>query len=199
VSADVERFDRRAESYDRGPLGRWHRLVSERAAGLALAAAPDARRVLDVGCGTGVLLGLLAQRLPAATLLAGVDPAPGMVERSRARLAGERRVRVEEASAEALAFAAGELDLVVSVLSFDHWSDQERGLAECARVLAPAGRLLLVDLFAGWLALVQRRRPARAPRRAEALLAGAGLRHVGWSDVYRLGPLPLVRAAVARR
>jgi ubiquinone/menaquinone biosynthesis C-methylase UbiE len=41
----------------------------------------------------------------------------------------------------------GSFDLVVSVTSFDHWSDQQAGLAECHRVLVPGGRLVLVDQF----------------------------------------------------
>ena len=40
----------------------------------------------------------------------------------------------------------------MSTTSFDHWSDQQAGLRECARVLVPGGRLMLVDLFSLWLA-----------------------------------------------
>ena len=41
----------------------------------------------------------------------------------------------------------GSFDLVVSVTSFDHWSDQLAGLRECHRVLVPGSHLVLVDQF----------------------------------------------------
>jgi SAM-dependent methyltransferase len=46
---------------------------------------------------------------------------------------------------------AATFDLVVSTTSFDHWADQQAGLAECARVLAPGGCLVLADLFSALL------------------------------------------------
>jgi ubiquinone/menaquinone biosynthesis C-methylase UbiE len=191
---DVDAFDRRAESYDRGPLGTWHRLVVERTASIALAAVATPTRVLDVGCGTGLLLELLAARLPETVELAGVDPAQGMVARSRERLVGDRRVAVEHAAAELLPFDAGSFDLMVSSMSFDHWKDQPAGLAECRRVLRDDGRLVVADLLAGWLG---RRRRARTVPRASRLFPDAGLRPLGWERVYDLGPLRLVQAVVA--
>jgi len=41
--------------------------------------------------------------------------------------------------------------LEVSTTSFDHWRDQQRCLAECARVLEAKGGLVLADLFSPWL------------------------------------------------
>src|SRR4051794_20195760 len=71
---DVRRFDRRASAYDEGGLGEWHRRITRRAADVVLSAAPGATRILDVGCGTGMLLALLAEEAPHALELAGVDP-----------------------------------------------------------------------------------------------------------------------------
>ena len=183
-------FDRRAATYERGRLGDWHLLIAHRVADMALSAAPAPGRVLDVGCGTGALLRRLVARLPHAEL-AGVDPAPRMLAEARKRLNG---VRLEEAAAERLPFADASFDLVVSVMSFDHWADQALGLAECARVLRPGGGLVLGDLFASWL-LPSRRRP----RRATAHLTRAGFREPTWQRVYNLGPFPLVQAASAAR
>ena len=164
--------------------------MARRVAELALAAVPAPGRVLDVGCGTCALLGLLAARLPGAEL-AGVDPAPRILAAARKRLDG---VRLEQAAAERLPFADGSFDLVVSAMSFDHWADQALGLAECARVLRFGGRLVLADLFAAWLLP-----PRRAPRSATALVVRAGFRAPSWQRVYELGPLPLVQAALAVR
>jgi SAM-dependent methyltransferase len=148
---EVERFDRRAFSYDEGWLGEWHRLVAERSALVALSAMSLPTRVLDVGCGTGVLLRALAARLPGSVELIGVDPAPSMLAKARAGNGEDGRVRYEHATAEALPFEPASFDLVVSTLSFDHWSNQRAGLLECARVLRDEGRLVLADLFAAWL------------------------------------------------
>src|ERR1700761_3386509 len=87
---DVAAFDRRAPGYESGRLGRMHHEIADRALRLARAAAPDARRVLDVGCGTGSLLRSLAERLPEATALHGVDAAPAMIEAATAAAARER-------------------------------------------------------------------------------------------------------------
>jgi hypothetical protein len=68
---DVRAFDERAASYESGVLGQLHRDISSRVADLALSLGPAHRRVLDVGSGTGYLLGLLAGRLPETEELTG--------------------------------------------------------------------------------------------------------------------------------
>ena len=72
-------------------------------------------------------------------------------------------------TAEQLPWPAATFDLVVSTTSFDHWADQRAGLAQCARVLAPGGCLVLADLFSVLLLptlLAGRRDKARTRRRA---------------------------------
>ncbi|HEY2551079.1 MAG TPA: class I SAM-dependent methyltransferase, partial [Streptosporangiaceae bacterium] len=143
---DVAAFSERAPGYDRGWRGRMHHQIADGTADLALTCVPAPRRVLDVGCGTGYLLGRLAARAPQAEVLAGIDAAPAMVEVAAAAAADDR-LRFVVATAEHLPWPAAAFDLVVSTTSFDHWADQRAGLAECARVLAPGGCLVLADLF----------------------------------------------------
>ena len=71
-----------------GWLGRLHHQIADRTADLALTLTPAPRRILDVGCGTGYLLRQLAARCPQAEL-AGIDPAPAMIEAARAAAVGE--------------------------------------------------------------------------------------------------------------
>ena len=100
--------------------------------------------------------------------------------------------------AEQLPYADASMDLVVSSTSFDHWSDQGAGLAECARVLRPSGYLVLVDQFSQWLIptlAVSRRGKARTRRRATALLLGAGFDRPDWHHLYAV----IINAAVATR
>lgn len=78
----------------------------------------------------------VAKRFPRADL-SGVDPAPGMVEAARKAWRGDRPARFVQAAAEHLPFEGGEFDLVTSTVSFHHWQDQQAGLNEIGRVLAP--------------------------------------------------------------
>jgi ubiquinone/menaquinone biosynthesis C-methylase UbiE len=115
-----------------------------------------------------------------------------MVEVARS-LNTDPRLEFTIGVAEALPYRDASFDLVVSTTSFDHWRDQARGLAECARVLAPGGHLLLADLFSRWLAptlLGSRRGKARTRSRATRILVDAGFAVAAW---HRL-ETPLIAA-----
>jgi ubiquinone/menaquinone biosynthesis C-methylase UbiE len=194
---DVAAFDERAPGYESGWLGKLHHDIADRTAELALSCCPAPRRILDVGCGTGYLLRQLAARVPAAAELAGIDAAPAMIETARAAARGDR-LRFSAGVAERLPFAAETFDLVVTTTSFDHWADQQAGLAECARVLTPGGQLVLADLFSAWLwptILLGRRDRARTKLRATRLLAAAGFRAPQWHDLYAV----IIQAVTATR
>ena len=183
---DVAAFGERAQGYDEGWRGELHHQIADRTADLALACVPAPRRVLDVGCGTGYLLGRLAARAPRAEALAGIDAAPAMIAVAAAA-ATDSRLRVAVGAAERLPWPAGTFDLVVSTTSFDHWADQRAGLTECSRVLAPGGCLILADLFSALLLptlLAGRRGKARTKRRATQLVTAAGLRSPQWHRLY---------------
>ncbi len=185
---DVQAFHDRAETYEDGWRGRMHHDIAARTADLALSSGDAPRRVLDVGCGTGYLLRLLATRIPEAEKLFGIDATVGMVAAAKS-MANDPRLSFSEGVAEKLPFPDESFDLVVSSTSFDHWEDQGAGLGECARVLASSGHLVLTDLFSPLLLptlLVARRDRARTKHRAEALLKSAGFRTVTRHGLYSL-------------
>jgi SAM-dependent methyltransferase len=111
-----------------------------------------------------------------------------MIE-AAAQSARGKRLRFSIGAAERLPYPGSSFDLVVSTTSFDHWSDQQAGLRECARVLMPGGHLMLVDLFSLWLIptlIGDRRRKARTRRRAGQLLSAAGFKSIAWHDLYAI-------------
>lgn len=194
---DVAAFDDRARSYDQGWRGRLHHAISNRTAALAAATVAAPQRVLDVGCGTGYLIRVLAGHYPRAQELAGIDAASNMIQAAKS-INDDERLTFVTGVAEQLPYADASMDLVVSSTSFDHWSDQGAGLAECARVLRPGGHLVLVDQFSQWLIptlAVSRRGKARTRRRATALLLGAGFDRPDWHHLYAV----IINAAVATR
>jgi ubiquinone/menaquinone biosynthesis C-methylase UbiE len=194
---DIAAFGERAQRYDQDWRGRLHHQIADRTADLALRCVPAPRQILDVGCGTGYLLGQLAARAPQAGALAGIDAAPAMIEVARSA-ATDGRVRFVVGTAERLPWPDRTFDLVVSTTSFDHWADQRAGLAQCARVLAPGGYLVLADLFSVLLLptlLAGRRGKARTKRRATQLLTAAGLCSPQWHRLYTV----IIQAATASK
>ncbi|MDX7999377.1 class I SAM-dependent methyltransferase [Xenorhabdus sp. Reich] len=99
------------------------------------------RSILDIGCGTGVLLEHLHTRWPQADCI-GIDPASGMVEEATKR---RPFARFLVGMAEELAFPSDSIDLVVCSMSFGHWYDKSAGLHEIRRVLHANGLFCLIE------------------------------------------------------
>jgi SAM-dependent methyltransferase len=93
-------------------------------------------RVLEIGAGTGLNL----EHYPAGSDVTYTEPSPHMAKRLRAR-----GVDVIEAAAEALPFADGSFDTVVSTLVLCTVPDVPASLREIRRVLARGGRLLFLE------------------------------------------------------
>lgn len=157
------------------------RVPYARLAGLAGVAPGE--RVLDVGCGTGSLA-LAAQALVGtAGTVCGIDASAPMIERAM-RKARQRGVPVDFrlGRAEALPFADGSFDAVYGTLMLHHLprSVRRRCVTEMARVVAPGGRVLVVDYHAssvrhdGWLARLHRHGTV-AVEEVQSLLTDAGL------------------------
>jgi SAM-dependent methyltransferase len=194
---DREAFYERAADYETGWLGAMLHEIADRTVRLARAETREPEHVLDVGCGTGYLLRRLASRCPGAGELVGVDPAAAMITTAQSA-ADDERLTFSVATAEQLPFPDGAFDLVVSTTSFDHWSDQRAGLVECARVMKPDARLVLVDQFSLWLSptlIAGRRGKARTKTRANALLSATGFRSIVWHDLYSV----IIKAVTASR
>lgn len=147
----VEAVWERGGPYERY-VGRWSRLVARQF--LDRLAAPAGLGWLDVGCGTGALTAAVAER-GAPARLAGIDPAAGFLELARERLGGA--AELYRGDAQALPFADGAFDRVVSGLVLNFVPDQPRAVAEMARVTRPGGAAALyVWEYAGGMELMRR-------------------------------------------
>lgn len=97
------------------------------------------RAVLDVGCGTGLLLARIGEELPEARVV-GCDFSAGMLTQARGRDTGATLV---QGDATALPFRDASFEALVSTEAFHWFPDQRAALTEFRRVLVPGGRLLL--------------------------------------------------------
>lgn len=100
-------------------------------------------RVLDVGCGTGVVTRLAAQRVDPGGTVAGLDVNPGMLAVAKSVTSRAAAIEWHEASADAMPFADGSFEVVLCQMSLQFVPDRLRALREMHRVLAPGGRLAL--------------------------------------------------------
>lgn len=107
---------------------------------LGVAAVAPGHRVLDVGCGTGILTRAAARRVGGEGHVVGLDPNPGML--SVARRSAEP-IEWREGAAESLPFEDGSFHRVLSQFAAMFFTDAETAISEMARVLAPSGRMAI--------------------------------------------------------
>jgi ubiquinone/menaquinone biosynthesis C-methylase UbiE len=114
--------------------------------GESLCEAVDLRggqRVLDVACGNGNATLAAARRFADVT---GVDYVPALLAAAQRRAAAEGlAVELHEGDCEALAFADGAFDVVLSTFGCMFAPDQERTASELVRVCRPGGRIGLAS------------------------------------------------------
>ena len=99
--------------------------------------------VLDVASGDGVLAELLAPRARSVTC---VDASEAVVDAARRRLRGRANVAVEVGDMHALPFDDASFDVVVLMNGLTFTTRPEAVIQELARVLRPAGQLLVTTL-----------------------------------------------------
>jgi len=141
-------FTEIASDYDRvnrvislGLIDRWrYRLVSEME-------FMEGSSILELGCGTGKLTRLIAERLGEGRVL-GVDLTPGMVEIARRTLPAEYEDLVDFSigAGENLDLESNSFDLVTSAFTLRNVKDLEKVISEMKRVVKPGGQVYSLEL-----------------------------------------------------
>lgn len=171
------------------------------------------QRVLDVGCGTGILAREIASRIGSMGRVVGIDPAPGMLA-----LAKQRAPSVEwrQGVAESLPFPDQSFEAVVSQFALMFFTDRPQALREMLRVLAPGGRLAVavwgsldnMPAYAAEVALLNRMAgqqaadALRAPfvlgnrKVLAALFAEAGVATTGITTIQGTAQFPSIQTMV---
>lgn len=138
-------WDALADSYDEAKARR--HVYAEALYGLVGGSVlPDARRVLDVGCGTGQLLGRL--RVQAGV---GVDASAKMIEQARQRFRQRSELAFKVADATAVG-GLGPFDVVVSADLLEHVPDWRAVVAAMVQACAPGGIIVIATPSPKWAA-----------------------------------------------
>jgi len=101
-----------------------------------------ATRVLDIACGTGLLLKSLAER-PDHPELAGIDRVPAMLDIAKANIG--QQATLLEGEAEHLPFDDAGFDLITTSNALHYFTDVTAALQEMRRVISPGGNLVITD------------------------------------------------------
>jgi ubiquinone/menaquinone biosynthesis C-methylase UbiE len=130
-------YDAFSEGYDRNRDRGYHKLIDDQAAELVRRVG-ERKELLEVGCGTGLVLERTARFARRAV---GIDLSPGMLSRAR-----QRGLDVHEASATSLPFADASFDVAYSFKVLSHVPQLDVALAEMLRVVRPGGHLVF-DIY----------------------------------------------------
>jgi ubiquinone/menaquinone biosynthesis C-methylase UbiE len=132
-ASNQDYYDAFANRYDEGRDEGYHRLIDDQAAALVQRVGTD-RDVLEVGCGTGLILQRVARFARTAK---GVDLSPGMLEHAR-----RRGLDVVEGSATDLPLPDACVDVAYSFKVLAHIPDLDACLREMTRVVRSGGHVV---------------------------------------------------------
>jgi demethylmenaquinone methyltransferase/2-methoxy-6-polyprenyl-1,4-benzoquinol methylase len=176
--------------------GAWYRRRALGTAGLL----PGAR-ALDIATGTGLVARAAARAVGPAGRVVGLDPSRGML--------GQQRVlpnlSLVQAPGEGLPFARGAFDFVSLGYGLRHIADLNALFGECARVLKPGGRLLVLEFgrprseMGAWLGRLYLKGLVPAISRLTTGSRGAEqVMRYCWDTVEQAVPPEAVVAAIGR-
>ena len=122
-------------------------VVAQRRAVIAALAPAPGERVLDLGCGPGYLAAEIASAVGSGGCVHGIDTSDSMLAIAAARHHPPGAAPVDLGTGDALALPLpdGAVDAVVCTQVYEYVADMPAALAEARRVLAPGGRIVILD------------------------------------------------------
>ncbi|MGA9749587.1 MAG: methyltransferase domain-containing protein [Nocardioides sp.] len=140
---------------------------------LRIAGVTSGMRVLDVGCGTGVVARAALDHVGAGGAITGLDLNPGMLDVARGQASAVTWV---QGAAEDMPFEDDAFDAVVSHFALMFFSDRDVALSEMSRVARPGAPVAVVtwaglDMTPGYAAMVDLLQRLFGSGRADALRA----------------------------
>jgi len=138
-------------------------VVVQRARVLDALALARNERVLDLGCGPGLLALEMAHRVGMQGEVQGIDASPSMIALATRRCYGKSWVQIARGDVSWLPYPDAHFDAAVCTQVYEYVSDIECALRELHRVLRPGGRAVIVDT--DWESCVWRSSDAERMRR----------------------------------
>ncbi len=141
-------FTEIANDYDRvnriislGQIDRWRRRL------VSVMEIPERGSILDLGCGTGKLTRLIANKVNNGKIL-GIDLTPEMIEIARNRLPAEYKNTVDFSlgAGEDLDLPSDSFDVVTSAFTLRNVDDLKKVISEMRRVVKPGGKVYSLEL-----------------------------------------------------
>ena len=146
----VDVFEEIAEYYDKmngimsiGMVKGWHRFMFKKAGDIS------GKKVCEVGCGTGEISFMAAERVGKDGEVIGVDITPGMLAMARKKMATldlPKDVDFREGDALNMQFDDNTFDLVTSGYMLRNVTDIQQAVNEMYRILKPNGKCIVAEL-----------------------------------------------------
>lgn len=143
-------FEEIAEYYDRmngimsiGMVRGWHKFMFKKAGDI------QGAKVCDVGCGTGELAFMAAERVGTEGWVCGVDLTPGMIAMAKKKMPERnlpKEVDFRVGNALNMEFEDGTFDLVTSGYMLRNVTDIQKAVDEMFRILRPGGKVVVAEL-----------------------------------------------------
>lgn len=133
-----------AQAYEKYLVPTLNRPVAEKV--VKLAEPQPGERVLDVACGTGIAVRIVAPYLAPGGSVVGLDFDPAMIAVAHSIVSAPKGLKIDWhcASAQDMPFADGTFDIAFCLQGLQYFPDCVAALTEIRRVIKPRGRLIAV-------------------------------------------------------